>query len=254
MFGVALAGRLKGLRGLIVGALLVGLAGAIKQPVLVFLFAVAVLSVAHLTTGYWARWRRLILPGIIAGIVGLTAFLLPGWVSGWGFGWTSATGLSAYGRSTPLRYFYELASNVSIALSGDKFRSAVPEIVPTAAMVLVILLAVCLFLVWGPQYPVEVTIFAFGFYFLLGRTVQPWYTLWFLLALVLIRMTRWRALALVGLSTWMLGAMFARPWAPVNWYTQFTWAVVAAAVAMAIFLMLSRNGQPTTHRVAADRF
>ncbi|MBB5598147.1 hypothetical protein BKA12_001227 [Neomicrococcus lactis] len=36
----------------------------------------------------------------------------------------------------------------------------------------------------------EVNIVAFGFYFLLGRTVQPWYTLWFVLAVVLIRMTR----------------------------------------------------------------
>jgi hypothetical protein len=247
VLGVAIAARLSGVRGLLLGAFIVGLAGAIKQPVLVFLFAVVVLAISRSCPGkwtafsFWQRWQKLLIPGVAAGAVGLLAFMLPAWLTGWGLGWATARWLSGFGRSTPLRFYYEFLSHQWLNLSGHLFPRTVPEAYPQTVMVLVVLVGLCLLVRWGSTRPVEATLVAFSVYVLLGRTVQPWYVLWFLFALVFVKISRQRALMLVGLSVWSLGALWVRPWAPLSWYSQFTWALWLAVLAMVLFWLMSSN-------------
>ena len=248
VLGVALAARLTRVRGVVAGAALVGLAGAIKQPVLVFLFAVAVLSMRQVSPRLWfalsfgRRWIRLIVPGIISGVVGGACFLLPGWITGWNLGWTTATGLSGYGRSTPLRYYYEAVTQNLHQFFGTSLPRSIPDAYPQTATIIMVILGVGVLVFLGTKHPVEAIIIALAAYFLLGRSVQSWYAVWFLFALVFVRMNRRIALVLVGFSAWMLAPMWVRPWGPnVHWYSQFTWSLAVAAVAMVIFWLLSKE-------------
>jgi hypothetical protein len=221
----------QGRTGWLVGALVLGLAVGVKQPLALAGLAIAATS----RTATHRPWPQLFVRAAVVSVLAMTTFTLVTWASGLGWGWLSGTG-SPYSVVTiaPTSLLADLAAGLGIA----SFAGALSVLGPIG-IGLSGLWALSKSFFMLPTAPIAFVGGALVVFAVLSPALQVWYLLWggvFVACLRLRRRAMRRFLAVVAMALTVLWAVEWVGVAPL-------WGAMLAAVVGVVVLAV--RGRPT---------
>ncbi len=221
----------QGRRGWLVGAIVLGLAVGVKQPL-----AIAGLAIAATSRAATRRpWPQLVVRAVVIAVLAVATFVLVTWASGLGWGWTSGSG-SPYSVVTiaPTSLLADLIARLGLAT----FAGALGVLGPVG-LVLAALWVLGDAIRTLRSAPIAFLGRSLVVLALLSPALQPWYRLWggvFVACMPLRRRGRRRFVAVVAMGLTVLWTVEWIGMAPL-------WgAMIAVVVGLAV---LAVRGRPT---------
>ena len=204
-----------------------------------------------------ARWRDLLRIGLVSAVASGLVFAVLTVAAGFGVGW-----ISALGTPTVVRSFLSVSTTLGRSAGaiglllglGDHVDTTVDVVQQIGTVLGVVLALWVMWRCWRPNKrgrvlePVFGLALALGAFVLLSSVIQPWYLLWAALPLAAsASLSRFRRAAIWLTVVYALITTPSGQTVPV--FASTEGEIVGAAVALIVFLLLSRRGLPSRNAV-----